>query len=909
MGNSSTKEARTGDAGHRNHASNFIPGPESGPSASLHTDRSFNRRNRVSRGDLGGMLGLGTPASSSSHPEPPYERRETRQEREARRLERERVARLSERERSMREEHIDGGFLVTMGTYTGPEDFNKQIVRQLQIERKIAPFWRGLNDFSDQWTESQIIAAARGLPVPPADQIPPDELIPRPLPFDSPTASTQNLSNLTVPLGGRTQSVASEHSVSNAGSALPSPVSAHVQRTNSPFKPRGKALAAVLGGSSRNGSTTEIVPREINLPIDPFVNGQPLEVFLYKDAIECPICFLSYPPYLNHTRCCDQAICSECFVQIKRPDPHFPEGHNENDPNHNPEESAGLLVSEPACCPYCTQPEFGVTYEPPPFRRGLTYGISPPMLGSMNTAMSSSSSLNSGNLSPTLGSPISSGSRRRTQSLSANAPNVILTDKIRPEWATKLQTARAHLARRAAAATALHTAAFLMGNAETRPSRTRFGRRGTGLSGSTPTSLPAGANNDGDNADSGTGTPSHGGLEPGPRGNSGHDTISGAGNRRSRLEDLEDMMFMEAIRLSLASEEERKKKVEKEEKKEAKKKEKEDRKAAKAAAKHGEPYEGAGHRSGHSSASGSSMSLPSLGFGRKRGNSGASNLRVEASVASAIASSGPSGSPTADSDAKDKGKGVDRSLLPTTPEGTGIGTSETNASGSSATNLTSAPRPIPSHQPAGPSHLRQMSSASSVSSSILDSHPGSYISPSHLQDPRSSGLSLGSRSGASEDGGDHDRDRDPSASTEPMFNFRSLAEVVGVSIEGEHAGRRLSHIEAERKARELGEAQSSQQEPELTSSGPTKADKAGQPVAMEEQVENISNSDGAGRNASKSEPGNAEGDQKENQPTGQVASFSDADLTPPKVTITAGAEDSKQIGYETAREHLRQVTQ
>jgi hypothetical protein len=33
----------------------------------------------------------------------------------------------------MREEHIDGGFLVTMGTYTGPEDFNKQIVRQLQV--------------------------------------------------------------------------------------------------------------------------------------------------------------------------------------------------------------------------------------------------------------------------------------------------------------------------------------------------------------------------------------------------------------------------------------------------------------------------------------------------------------------------------------------------------------------------------------------------------------------------------------------------------------------------------------------------------------------------------------------------------------------------------------------------------
>jgi len=65
--------------------------------------------------------------------QPPYERRETKQEREARRLERERQMRLAERERSMKEEHVDGGYLVTLGTYVGPEDFNKQVVRQLQV--------------------------------------------------------------------------------------------------------------------------------------------------------------------------------------------------------------------------------------------------------------------------------------------------------------------------------------------------------------------------------------------------------------------------------------------------------------------------------------------------------------------------------------------------------------------------------------------------------------------------------------------------------------------------------------------------------------------------------------------------------------------------------------------------------
>jgi len=60
-------------------------------------------------------------------------RRETKQEREARRLEKERIARVKERERSMKEEHVDGGYLVTQGVYVGTEDFNKAVVRQLMV--------------------------------------------------------------------------------------------------------------------------------------------------------------------------------------------------------------------------------------------------------------------------------------------------------------------------------------------------------------------------------------------------------------------------------------------------------------------------------------------------------------------------------------------------------------------------------------------------------------------------------------------------------------------------------------------------------------------------------------------------------------------------------------------------------
>ena len=774
-----------------------------------------------------------------------------------------------------------------------------------QIERKLAPFWRGLNDFNDQWTEPQIIAAARGLPIPPADQTPPEELIPRPVAPNPHSQAAQNLDSLTVPIGDRSQSTSSDHAMSAPASALPSPVSGQAPRTNSPFKPRGKAIAAVLGGNSRNGSTTEIMPREINMPHDPFVNGQPVEVYLYKDSTECPICFLTYPPYLNHTRCCDQPICSECFVQIKRPDPHFPEGHNENDPNHNPEETAGLLISEAACCPYCTQPDFGVSYEPPPFRRGLTYTVSPTTLGTGSAAMSSSSSINSATLSPGVGPPTAGLGRRRAQSLSASSPSVILTDRIRPEWANKLQAARAHQARRAAAATALHTAAFLMGGSENRAFRSRFGRRNTAGSGSAGAS-PAGVNNGGDaeNGDSGSGTPSQSGPDQGARGGgSSRGPPSGGGSRRSRLEDLEEMMLAEAVRLSLAAEEERKRKVEKEERKEerkeAKKKEKEARKAAKSAGKHTGPYESAGGRSGHSSASGSSLSLPGLSFGRKRGNSAASNLRIEASVASAM-TTGESSETTS----KDKGKGVARPAT-SHAEGSSATVSEPAALGSPAG--TSSPRPIP-HLPAGPSHLRQMSNASSVSSSVFDSQHGSYTSPSHLQDPRGSGLSLGSRSGASEDGGDQERDRDPSASTEPMFNFRSLAEVVGVSLEGENAGRRLSLIEAEREANERGETES----PEITGSSEVEpipvAGKASSEGLTAELIEEVPSS----------QPVEVPQDPKQGTADEEAGPTpaSSASLSPPTVTITpdtpaaAGVgNDAKQLGCETAVERVHQATQ
>ena len=132
MGNSSTKEARGPDSPsptrHRQPNSAGAAGAPASASDGQRTHHVYSSRViRGSRPDLS-FLGIG----SSSNTEVP-ERRETKQEREARKLAKERENRLKERERSIREEHVDGGFLVTMGVYTGIEDFNKGIVRQLMV--------------------------------------------------------------------------------------------------------------------------------------------------------------------------------------------------------------------------------------------------------------------------------------------------------------------------------------------------------------------------------------------------------------------------------------------------------------------------------------------------------------------------------------------------------------------------------------------------------------------------------------------------------------------------------------------------------------------------------------------------------------------------------------------------------
>ena len=642
------------------------------------------------------------------------------------------------------------------------------------------------------------MAAARGWPIPAPDEIPSEDQYGLAAKKDSRETNSRNLNNLTVPISSRSQSYNSDSSsnlspaASTSATQPANPTPATSSSGSALFRGRAKTLAS-LTTASKN-TQPEMLPREMNLPKDPFVNGQPIEAYLYKDASECPICFLYYPPYLNKTRCCDQAICSECFVQIKRPDPHPPE---QADPPAQPVPSVesadpedtdrdDVLVSEPAACPFCVQPEFGVTYEPPSFRRGLTYVNQAPSYphASVGSAMSSSSSLASAMSGGAQLAP-ANATRRRTTSLSATAPTVITTDRIRPDWHQKLAGARAHAARRSAAATALHTAAYLMGN-RNHDSDGRgfssFGRRGIlrrasgndNSVGASPSHLNmlalmseryAAASNA--RAEIGNVNEDGSSISPPPRGTS----------RRSRMDDLEEMMMMEAIRLSLASEEDRRKREEKEAKKEAKKKDKENKKAEKIARKGGMYTNSANNSSAGFDNSTNEPSpirdeFPPLS-GKGKGVQSI-NARQTSARSSDLDLSSPTAKPYSAADlASESAQGhLERARAQLQPTDGLSSTAQYNSN------------------PYRPSHLRNLSNASSSGSSIEETGIGSLADELHRPNssfeasPNASGVNILPRasaqdtllSGTPPGGG---------AGLEPMFNFRSLAAMVG---EDEKAG-------------------------------------------------------------------------------------------------------------------------
>jgi hypothetical protein len=444
-------------------------------------------------------------------------------------------------------------------------------------------------------------------------------------------------------------------------------------------------------------------------------------------------------------------------VQIKRPDPHPPE-HHDDEGNPTTDEE-GLLVSEPAACPFCVTPEFGVSYEPPSFRRGLVYPgplSNPPT----NNAASPEAS--------TLSVNVPYG-RRRTTSLSASAPTVITTDRVRPDWAQKLADARAHALRRSAAATALHNAAYMLGNQQPADSRSFGGlgrRRRTLVAESSATA-------------SGTGTPRV--PENGQVGSlseliahiegQGRTAEARPSSRRSRAHDLEDLMMMEAIRLSLASEEDRRKKEEKEVKKEAKKREKEAvkeaKKSEKAAKKSGSLYS--------ASLNGSTVAWSDM----TRSTSNIPRPPTAMSTASSPPRPmvGKGKAPVKAAYGINSLSDANSTLNTEVAEQIGTCSDPQRHLQESRANLPQSTQPISFPEALqNRSHLRHISNTSSAASSTVDSMPGSYQrSPNQQTSPNASATRLDEDTGTPDtQSGTPGND----VSSESMFNFNSLSEMI-----------------------------------------------------------------------------------------------------------------------------------
>jgi len=180
-------------------------------------------------------------------------------------------------------------------------DYSKTIVTGLIMEAKLAPFYRGLDDFEEDWTEEEVAKALQEV---------------------------------------HEQDV--EEDVKNS-------VTERMKEEKELNKGVGSVTKKMIHRKSDARKDEEAQERDKR------------ERKAYIGALECPICFLvcrtfqslvadiqHYPSNINTSRCCQQPICTECFVQIKRGEPTI---------TH--------IESEPSCCPFCVETDFGVIYERP----------------------------------------------------------------------------------------------------------------------------------------------------------------------------------------------------------------------------------------------------------------------------------------------------------------------------------------------------------------------------------------------------------------------------------------------------------------------------------------------------------------------------------------------------------------
>lgn len=371
------------------------------------------------------------------------------------------------------DESVDGGYLAPFDNYKYDLDYNTEIVKSLVIKRKLSPFFTPLQDFDASWSDEELLNYLRG------NLILHENIKPNDLNDDYEDPNEHKL-HMSVNSMRRREAKLYVDKVKERAAELQN-------FENSRFKK-----------DFRNAIKD---PKHyLNIP------SSDLLLHIYRNSEECPICFLYLPNYLNMTRCCSQPICTECFVQMKRSKPHFP--HDENNNGNQPAEGETdpeKLISEPVKCPFCAVSNFGVTYTPPTdFNTGIEGKCKPGEYKFIYNTIAEEGDEEEGEgkegegeeedddddevalTELDLADPFSTRkkkikekkkqrrsssvttstkngsyiSRRRT-SIPADNRNVVTIDAIRPDWEQNLLAARTKMARRSAAATALHATSLL----------------------------------------------------------------------------------------------------------------------------------------------------------------------------------------------------------------------------------------------------------------------------------------------------------------------------------------------------------------------------------------------------------------------------------------------------------------
>ena len=164
------------------------------------------------------------------------------------------------------EEVVDFGYLVPQGGIypSAARDWNQAIVSQLIVHRKLAPFYRPLEDYQENWDDEQILASQKR-PSPQQDGVS--------------AASVDAGASSTHPHGGSAGVVGG--SGHDSGTSPPPPPSySHAPHLQS-------ATSALRHAAGKSSSRSSQANKE---------SQRNLEAQVYRGAVDCPICFLVCVP-------------------------------------------------------------------------------------------------------------------------------------------------------------------------------------------------------------------------------------------------------------------------------------------------------------------------------------------------------------------------------------------------------------------------------------------------------------------------------------------------------------------------------------------------------------------------------------------------------------------------------------